>query len=230
MVKITVTNQNARIKQITNSNHLNKFHMKNQIKIIIIAFTVFLGYNSVLAQNPSMTIAHTGLAPNDTLWVTVGDSIDFIYGSGGTHPMTSGQGTTSSPVFFPTITVSSSIPMVTFALNTVGTYIFHCATNPSNTNNWGTIIVQTASGINENAVEPFIVALFPNPTFGNLSVESELNEIAVYNLVDLNGKLLQSGNISRGINTLDVSSLPAGTYQVQIISSKGKVVKQFIKN
>ena len=85
--------------------------MKTITLFIIAISTSLLSFG----QNPSMTISHTGLAPYDTLTVYAGDSIDFIYGGGGSHPMTEGwqSGQSSSPISFPTQTVTSSIPSVT---------------------------------------------------------------------------------------------------------------------
>lgn len=97
---------------------------------------------SLGAQNASFTVMHAPLSPNDTAWVAVGDTIKFIYGGGGPHPMTSGHGTFApSPVFFPTVTVTLANPTANCVLDSVGVYLFHCGTNPGNTNNWGTIVV-----------------------------------------------------------------------------------------
>lgn len=118
------------------------------------------------AQNPTMTISHAGLSPSSTLTVESGQEITFIYGGGGPHPMTSGQGSTPSPIFFPTVTVNSSHPSATFTLVETGTYLFHCATNPGNTNNWGTIYVEAISNIDEPPALPAaiqIMDVYPNP-------------------------------------------------------------------
>jgi len=106
------------------------------------ALTLTLAATVLAAQNASFTVKHAPLSPNDTAWVAVGDTIEFIYGGGGPHPMTSGHGTFApSPVFFPTVTVTSANPRANCVLDSVGVYLFHCGTNPGNTNNWGTIVV-----------------------------------------------------------------------------------------
>ncbi|MBL7012819.1 MAG: T9SS type A sorting domain-containing protein [Candidatus Marinimicrobia bacterium] len=96
------------------------------------------------AQEAYMHLAHSGITPSSTMTVEPGQEITFEYGGGGPHPMTSGQGSTTSPVHFPTVTVNSSNPIATFSLEEEGTYIFHCGTNPGNTSLWGTIIVEPA--------------------------------------------------------------------------------------
>ena len=98
--------------------------------------------SGLFAQDAYMNISHQGIQPSSTLTVESGQEITFEYGGGGPHPMTSGQGSTESPIFFPTVTVTSSDPIELFSLMEVGTYLFHCGTNPGNSSNWGTIIVE----------------------------------------------------------------------------------------
>ena len=185
----------------------------------------------VFAQAPSITIQHSGLAPNDTLWVMPGDSIDFIYGGGGNHPMTSGQGVNASPVFFPTVTVNSSTPLSRVALSTVGTYIFHCGTNPGNTNNWGTIIVsEFPAGISENNLNKLNISIFPNPSQTELNVKAPNDLNGMYSILDLNGKVLIKGNLKGKIEKINISTLPTGSYFINFRSANSILTKSFIKN
>ncbi|MDP7566799.1 MAG: hypothetical protein QF383_00250, partial [Flavobacteriales bacterium] len=131
--------------------------------------TLSLAFVSTFAIGQSMTISHTGIAtvPSSTdksLSVNVGDDITFIYGGGGSHPMTEGwqDGSTSTPVPFVTQTVTSSIPTVTFQINTVGIYKFHCGSSPGNSNNWGTIYVADGTTSVER-VDNNPISVFPNP-------------------------------------------------------------------
>jgi plastocyanin len=204
--------------------------MKKLITIVITAIFIALNIYNAHAQNQSMTIQHTGLAPNDTLWVMPGDSIDFIYGGGGNHPMTSGQGANPSPVFFPTVTVNSTTTMATFALNTIGTYIFHCGTNPGNTNNWGTIIVMSSSGIDESNTNRNFVNIYPNPSQDQLIIKLQNNETANYTITDLSGKLVKSGKVNSETNKVDISNFVIGNYLFKLALPNGIVTKKFIKN
>ena len=47
--------------------------------------------------------------------------------------------------------------------------------------------------------------MYPNPCFDNLYVK--LNEPANYTILDVEGRSLLSGNLEKGITTLDVSKL-----------------------
>tara|TARA_B110000046_G_scaffold6876_1_gene7277 strand:+ start:1089 stop:1664 length:576 start_codon:yes stop_codon:yes gene_type:complete len=191
--------------------------MKTITLFIIAISTSLLSFG----QNPSMTISHTGLAPYDTLTVYVGDSIDFFYGGGGTHPMTEGwqSGETSTPIPFTTQTVSSSILSVTFATDTPGTYYFHCGTNPSNSANWGkiTVLDSASSGITEEQMSRYSV--YPNPVTDILTIDGLNHTAKIYNLI---------GKKVMGVNTsiIDVRSLPKGMYIIKI----GGYSSTFIKN
>ncbi len=135
--------------------------MVNSIKNIIITVLLISG---VMAQNAYMNLAHSpGITPSDEITVEPGQTITFEYGGGGAHPMTSDN---NSPMYFPTVTVTSSNPIATFSLTDEGTYTFHCGTNPGNSNLWGTIHV-------DGGVE------------GPTCTPSDLNEDGVTNILDI---------------------------------------------
>lgn len=173
------------------------------------------------AQNPSMTIAHSGLSPSDELTIYVGDSIDFFYGSGGDHPMTEGwqTGEASSPIPFVTQAVSSSIPSVTFSMNTAGIYYFHCGTNPSNSNNWGkiTVLDTIATGIPDHLVLENKV--YPNPVSSTLTIEGLEGHAMIY---DVNGKMVMTLNTP----STNISSLSSGIYFIEYKGRRSKIIKQ----
>lgn len=181
------------------------------MKTLIILGIALFQFNTSSAQNQSMTFAHTGITPNDTLWVVPGESIDFIYGSGGNHPMTSGQGATVSPVFFPTVTVSSTVPMETFSLTTIGTYIFHCGTNPSNTNLWGTIIVDPLNSIIEKG-SPSSINVYPNPATEKITLIGLESNNGEYIISDAQGTVVLRGTVSAFETEVDISILKRGQY------------------
>lgn len=188
------------------------------MKTITLFTAIFLASLMSLGQHPSMTISHSGLAPYDTLTIIAGDSIDFIFGGGSTHPMTEGWPATqsSTPVAFTTQTVTSTSTLTTFAINTPGTYYFHCGTNPSNTSNWGKITVLAATGIKENKAIKYNI--YPNPTTDILVIEGLKGVAEIFNL---NGKKVMEANSS----TVDIKELAKGTYIVKI----GEYSSTFIK-
>lgn len=188
------------------------------MKIITLFTAIFLTSLLSFGQNPSMTISHLGLAPSDNLTVNTGDSIDFIFGGGSTHPMTEGWPSTqsSTPVAFTTQTVTSTNTLTTFTLDTPGTYYFHCGTNPNNSNNWGKITVLGPTSIKENKTSKYNI--YPNPASDILIIEG-LEGVA--EIFSLNGKKVMEASLS----TVDIKDLSKGTYIIKI----GEYNSSFIK-
>jgi len=66
--------------------------------------------------------------------------------------------------------------------------------------------------------------VYPNPVKDKLFVE--LKENSAVKIVDAFGKIVQVHNLTQGINTLSVATLPEGFYFIQ--TSSGRAMK-FIK-
>lgn len=77
------------------------------------------------------------------------------------------------------------------------------------------------------------VSLFPNPVQANLSVSfGGITGISSYRVLDATGKVILNNTFSSGENstTIDVSSLSAGFYFLQLQGENKSTVKRFIKN
>ena len=87
--------------------------------------------------------------------------------------------------------------------------------------------IEEASGIN------LICSVYPNPTsdFLTLKVESFGKENLMYQLYDLNGKLLENKNVTGDKNPLAMSGFGPGTYFLKV-TCNNKEVKTFkiVKN
>lgn len=191
------------------TNKTNK--MKKTILTLMLAFVGTI----TIAQE--MTIAHTGIttiptSTDQSLTVSPGQDITFIYGGGQTHPMVESHpntGAASTPTPFVTQTVSSSIPSVVFQISTIGTYVFHCQNNPGKDVNYGTIYVTEGGG--STAVQNVVnnpVSVYPNPVKNILTVKGLTESAAIYTL---NGKKVMY--VTNG--TFNVSVLAKGTYIVK---------------
>lgn len=75
--------------------------------------------------------------------------------------------------------------------------------------------------------EPLTIGLYPNPVINELQVESKEN-IESFQIFDHVGK--QISTLQPFSNTIDVSNLKSGMYQIEFVSSKGKVSRSFYKN
>jgi len=188
-----------------------------KLALIVLCFITTISFG----QHPSMTISHSGLAPSNVLTVYEGDLIDFIHGGGGPHPMMEGweSGETSSPIDFESQTVTSGDPLVTFSIDTPGTYYFHCGTNPGNENNWGKIIVLEAgtTDIPTNQVVEYTV--YPNPANETLTIDGFTGTGEIFNLI---GEKVMDINSS----TININVLPVGLYVIKI----GDYRTTFVKN
>ena len=167
---------------------------------------------STMVVGQSMSISHSGLSPVDTLTVYVGQDITFYYGGGQAHPMTEGwaSGQSSTPMPFPTQTVSSTVQSKVFHMDSIGVYYFHCGNNPSNSSNWGKITVVDSAGtvgLSPLTALPEFRA-YPNPVDEVLTVEGLIGTATIH---DMRGALLMTFSST----TVNVSHLPAGTYVVE---------------
>ncbi len=72
------------------------------------------------------------------------------------------------------------------------------------------------------------IKVYPNPTSGSLSI-GNFNAVANYAIYTLLGKLIDYGNADLGNNTIDVSSLPKGTYYMGVETENQVYFTKFSK-
>jgi hypothetical protein len=83
-------------------------------------------------------------------------------------------------------------------------------------------------GIDEQ--EAFGVNVYPNPTNGVVSfvLDQDIDELMI---ADASGKILmKTGTMASGINEIDLSALPSGTYFVRLLRSDQVISLKLIKN
>jgi hypothetical protein len=81
-------------------------------------------------------------------------------------------------------------------------------------------------GISENENAKF--QLFPNPVQDELTI-SGVSEASTYEIIDLNGRVILSGNLSVIENKINVTNLYNGNYLFVISSPKGTSHYNFVK-
>jgi len=78
------------------------------------------------------------------------------------------------------------------------------------------------------------LTVFPNPTSDNLTLQiSDLNnEKLTYQLFDMQGKLLNNGQVTAQQTQINTASLPPATYFINVVNQENKQVQSFkiIKN
>ena len=92
---------------------------------------------------------------------------------------------------------------------------------PGNTN--GCVVI----GIKELKQNNHEITIFPNPTSGQIIVETSMTEKQTVHLFDLNGKLLLSQNLDDKKN-IDFSSFTAGVYNLVIKTSDDIINKKLV--
>lgn len=117
----------------------------------------------------------------------------------------------------------------------VGQVVFSANTDASGTVSQG--VQQTYEtftlGIKETELN-ISLSVFPNPTVNNLTLQiSDYNNQKLsYQLYDMLGKLLNSGQVTTEQTQINTSNLPSATYFINVLNHKNKKVQAFkiIKN
>jgi hypothetical protein len=83
-------------------------------------------------------------------------------------------------------------------------------------------------GIEDNANENISLSVFPNPSANELNLQINGSDYSNYSfqLSDLQGKILESGNISSNRTLLNLTDYPSAPYFIKILQ-ENKVVKNF---
>lgn len=87
--------------------------------------------------------------------------------------------------------------------------------------------ISTTVGIELSNISLDLIA-YPNPTSGNivLSIRDFNNEKLIYQLYDMNGKLLKSNKVIAINTSIDMSELPVSNYVLNI-NNDSSIIKSF---
>jgi hypothetical protein len=72
-------------------------------------------------------------------------------------------------------------------------------------------------------------ALFPNPARNQLTFRLPYDGAAYYRILSSTGQVVQKGQSSSNLTTLDISGLPTGFYYLEIEAAERRLVRKFIK-
>ena len=88
-----------------------------------------------------------------------------------------------------------------------------------------------AIGIEDSSDDNFAFIVYPNPTKNNITVTTTLfNDVLEYSIIDLAGKNVRVGKLSKAQTRINVENIASGVYVFSILKSDGiRVVKKFIK-
>jgi plastocyanin len=106
----------------------------------------------------------------------------------------------------------------------VGTHYYVCANHVSSGMK-GTIVVQNATGIEENRLSSDL-SIYPNPSLISVTIKANENRIgSEFYIADLTGKKVASGKLDNEITTIDISRLTKGIYMIGLVDQKERPVK-----
>ena len=89
----------------------------------------------------------------------------------------------------------------------------------------------TPLGINDPTQELSNITIYPNPTTGELEIETKNLQINKIEVFDINEKMLLSHhfNILSVNHRIDISNLNSGNYFIKVITTQGEIVKKIVK-
>ena len=90
------------------------------------------------------------------------------------------------------------------------------------------IVNLTPNGIIENNVISNI-SIYPNPTKGELTIETNLNTAQRFEIVNLIGQTVYTNIINKNKTTVNTSAFANGVYFIKLSSNKETVVRKFVK-
>jgi len=75
------------------------------------------------------------------------------------------------------------------------------------------------------------ISIYPNPTHGELEIESKNLLIKGVEVIDIKGKMVLSHhfNILSVNHSIDISSLNLGNYIIKVITTQGEILKKVVK-
>lgn len=73
------------------------------------------------------------------------------------------------------------------------------------------------------------LSVFPNPTADNLTLQISdyNNEKLSYQLLDMQGKLLNNGQVTTQQTQINTANLPAATYLINVLNQENKKIQTF---
>lgn len=86
------------------------------------------------------------------------------------------------------------------------------------------------NNLSNNSFSSSNISIYPNPVNEIVNFNNLKGEKYNVSLYDINGRLLIYKEINENFDTLDVSSLNSGVYQIEIINGEEKINKKLIKN
>ncbi len=91
-------------------------------------------------------------------------------------------------------------------------------------------VIYAITGMNESAIN-LELSVYPNPTTNYLELKVEKTDNLFFQLIDLQGRVIENRSVSNSTTTIEMAALPTATYFLKVIKNN-QSVKTFkiIKN
>ena len=192
-------------------------------------YTLYVQSYAGCSNTSNSIIVTTGSSPASNFTYTPspiyqGQSVHFIDQS------------TNSPISWAWVfgeggTSSSQNPYYTYV--NAGTYhVTLGAMNAcGNTNITKSVIVKNNVGVEDNNNFEELLNIFPNPVNSNFEIKYEkgFQKDAKYQIVEINGKIVQENTLNGQTNEIDISNLSKGIYSVRIFNGNNTCIKKLSK-
>ena len=120
-----------------------------------------------------------------------------------------------------TITIS---PNVTTSYSVIGTDANGC----TNSSTFSQIVSPCTSINNLNGAEELAIQIYPNPTFGNIVIETENScDLTINNIL---GQIILVAKLQKGSTTININELPNGVYYFCLKTGNVITTKKIIKH
>jgi hypothetical protein len=83
----------------------------------------------------------------------------------------------------------------------------------------------TPAGLNEFGLRKNEIIIYPNPAKDFIRIKTDITEAAWYNIYNISGQLILSGNINGPYPRIKLPQLPAGLYVFQLENKAPQLIE-----
>lgn len=186
-------------------------------------YTVIVTDNNSTMDTATFTVAVTADPVASFTYTTSGDTVMFSFtgtASGGYYDFGDGD------------TAQTGFPVHVYAAGTDTFTVTGVAFNDCGVMDTATqVVVLNRTGIRNIEIQNIGISAFPNPVSNMLNIETTTADKATFSMYNLYGVLVDRKEaVTGGKQHFDMSSLPAGTYLIEVKTAKGIGVRKVTKN
>lgn len=188
---------------------------------------------NLAAGSYSFTFNNGTTCPSNAISATVNDAgapaAPTVSSSDADNILCSGTSLTLTSSASTGILWSTGDTSPTITVSTAGDYFVTFTQNGcSATSSVTTVSVVSCAGIDQNTKN--IVIIYPNPTMDVLTVKNlDINNFSKIQLLDLQGKLIQSWNINAELENINLEHINKGSYLIKIVGKTNSITKALTK-